>query len=32
MLNDYNGDTLYLPEQLPEEFREWISSSKENQK
>jgi hypothetical protein len=32
MLNDYNGDTLYLPEQLPEEYRDWINWSKGNQK
>jgi hypothetical protein len=31
-MNGYNGDTLFLPQNLPEEFQEWISLSKGNQK
>lgn len=31
-MNDINGDTLYLPQNLPEEYRKWINWSKGNPK
>jgi hypothetical protein len=32
MVTESMEDTIYLPQSLPEEYRDWINSSKENQK